>query len=673
MDPACKTRTSSNSRLTGRQMFGSARRPWRTSRRSSRSTTTSSSRRTSGSDRLPAKYHDVGPRVDAGAAGRDDLRRRQVLLRAGRPTATRLRLVALRGPARPADPPRPPPSGFDRDEVKVTAHHLRRDAPGLLRPEGPPRGHGRQPHRGVALLPELPPVLRPDVHSRPRTRSSPCSASRPTTTGWSTSGAASSERPPHPAHASSRCGTRSSPPTRSAATPARGVRAVVLQRDPAVPRPAVDPRRDDYWDPFFEACDETGTVINMHIGSSSKMPSTSADAPPAVGSTLTFGNAMSSMVDWLMSGVLVRFPDAQARLLRGPDRLDPLHPRAGRQGVGGQPGVGRRGRQGPRAAVRPTTTARSTAASSTTRTGSRVARRGRRRQHHVRDRLPALRQHVAAHARRSAEKLMGHLDAETSYKIVRGNAIKMLEPRLRPDLTPMADDARQAAHRRRAGSRPAAAPTTSSTRPPRRSSGQAPDATAADADAAAAAARGRVRRPGRATTPEDRAALLRPCRRPARQARRRAGAARAGRDRRHAAGRQDDAGAQAVGPLPALRAGRRRAARHPAAARQVMPTTALAPGGHHRRHRRTARRSAWSACITPYNFPIVNMAGKIGPALAMGNTVVVKPAPQDPLAVIAAGRGARRGRASRPASSTSSPAQAPTPAEALVDVAATST
>jgi predicted TIM-barrel fold metal-dependent hydrolase len=47
----------------------------------------------------------------------------------------------------------------------------------------------------------------------------------------------------------------------------------------------------------------------MHIGSSSKMPSTSPDAPPAVGSTLTFGNAMSSMVDFLMSGVLVRYPD----------------------------------------------------------------------------------------------------------------------------------------------------------------------------------------------------------------------------------------------------------------------------------------------------------------------------------------------------------------------------
>ncbi len=40
------------------------------------------------------------------------------------------------------------------------------------------------------------------------------------------------------------------------------------------------------------------------------------------------------------------------------------------------------------------------------------------------------------------------------------------------------------------------------------------------------------------------------------------------------------------------------------------------------------------ACITPYNFPIVNMAGKLGPALAMGNTAIVRPAGQDPLAVI---------------------------------------
>ena len=40
------------------------------------------------------------------------------------------------------------------------------------------------------------------------------------------------------------------------------------------------------------------------------------------------------------------------------------------------------------------------------------------------------------------------------------------------------------------------------------------------------------------------------------------------------------------------------------------------------------------AAITPYNFPLTSVAGKIAPALAMGNTVIIKPAPQDPLAVI---------------------------------------
>jgi predicted TIM-barrel fold metal-dependent hydrolase len=89
---------------------------------------------------------------------------------------------------------------------------------------------------------------------------------------------------------------------------ARGVRAVCFSEiPPFLGLPSIhDP--DGYWDPFFRACEETGTVINMHIGSSSKMPSTSADAPPAVGSTLTFANAAYSLVDWLMSGVFTRFP-----------------------------------------------------------------------------------------------------------------------------------------------------------------------------------------------------------------------------------------------------------------------------------------------------------------------------------------------------------------------------
>jgi acyl-CoA reductase-like NAD-dependent aldehyde dehydrogenase len=66
---------------------------------------------------------------------------------------------------------------------------------------------------------------------------------------------------------------------------------------------------------------------------------------------------------------------------------------------------------------------------------------------------------------------------------------------------------------------------------------------------------------------------------------------------------------------------------------QEMPATALAPGGL---MGAIARRQPCGAvaCITPYNFPIVNMAGKLGPALAMGNTVVVRPASQNPLAVV---------------------------------------
>jgi acyl-CoA reductase-like NAD-dependent aldehyde dehydrogenase len=40
------------------------------------------------------------------------------------------------------------------------------------------------------------------------------------------------------------------------------------------------------------------------------------------------------------------------------------------------------------------------------------------------------------------------------------------------------------------------------------------------------------------------------------------------------------------------------------------------------------------ACIKAYNVPMNNVMGTLAPALATGNTVVVKPAPQDPLAVI---------------------------------------
>jgi predicted TIM-barrel fold metal-dependent hydrolase len=89
---------------------------------------------------------------------------------------------------------------------------------------------------------------------------------------------------------------------------ARGVRAVSFSEMPSnLGLPSIhDANR--YWDPVFQACDETGTVICMHIGSSSGFNTTSADAPASVMIALTNMNSQMSMADWLLSGVLARFP-----------------------------------------------------------------------------------------------------------------------------------------------------------------------------------------------------------------------------------------------------------------------------------------------------------------------------------------------------------------------------
>ena len=90
---------------------------------------------------------------------------------------------------------------------------------------------------------------------------------------------------------------------------ARGVRAVAFSELPAaLGLPSIhDLNR--YWDPFFAACDETGTVLCIHIGSSSTVPITSPDAPPGVQISLTTVNSQLSMADWLLSGLLIRFPN----------------------------------------------------------------------------------------------------------------------------------------------------------------------------------------------------------------------------------------------------------------------------------------------------------------------------------------------------------------------------
>jgi predicted TIM-barrel fold metal-dependent hydrolase len=87
---------------------------------------------------------------------------------------------------------------------------------------------------------------------------------------------------------------------------ARGARAVCFSEIPThLGLPSI---HTGSWDPFFAACEETRTTLCMHIGSSSKMPAASPDAPPSTDIMLSFNNSMASLADFLFSGVLVRFP-----------------------------------------------------------------------------------------------------------------------------------------------------------------------------------------------------------------------------------------------------------------------------------------------------------------------------------------------------------------------------
>ena len=87
---------------------------------------------------------------------------------------------------------------------------------------------------------------------------------------------------------------------------ARGFRAVTFSENPeALGFPSI---YTDFWDPFFSACEETGTVVNLHIGSSSQMNTGSTGAPTDVTLALFPVNAIVASVDWLYARIPIRFP-----------------------------------------------------------------------------------------------------------------------------------------------------------------------------------------------------------------------------------------------------------------------------------------------------------------------------------------------------------------------------
>jgi predicted TIM-barrel fold metal-dependent hydrolase len=107
----------------------------------------------------------------------------------------------------------------------------------------------------------------------------------------------------------------------------RGFKAVTFSEDPS--KLGLPTIHSGHWDPILEACAETGTVVNLHIGSSGSSPSTTPDAPPDVPGVLFFAYAIFAAVDWLFSQIPVRYPEIRICLSEGgigwvPSLLDRL-------------------------------------------------------------------------------------------------------------------------------------------------------------------------------------------------------------------------------------------------------------------------------------------------------------------------------------------------------------
>jgi predicted TIM-barrel fold metal-dependent hydrolase len=96
---------------------------------------------------------------------------------------------------------------------------------------------------------------------------------------------------------------------------ARGVRAVTFPELPE--RLGLPSLHTGWWDPYLAACEETDTVVCLHVGSSSSAPTTSSDAPSDTIGVLFFGWAMFAAVDWLYSKIPIRFPSIRICLSEG--------------------------------------------------------------------------------------------------------------------------------------------------------------------------------------------------------------------------------------------------------------------------------------------------------------------------------------------------------------------
>jgi predicted TIM-barrel fold metal-dependent hydrolase len=73
----------------------------------------------------------------------------------------------------------------------------------------------------------------------------------------------------------------------------------------------------DHWKPLFSACEETNTILNMHIGSSSRLAETTPESPYIVSSSQIYLNCQGSLLDFIFSGTLEDHPDLRVSYSEG--------------------------------------------------------------------------------------------------------------------------------------------------------------------------------------------------------------------------------------------------------------------------------------------------------------------------------------------------------------------
>jgi Predicted metal-dependent hydrolase of the TIM-barrel fold len=95
----------------------------------------------------------------------------------------------------------------------------------------------------------------------------------------------------------------------------RGFKAVTFSEAPE--KLGLPSLHAGYWDPMLAACEETETVVCLHVGSSGSSPMTAPDAPPETVAVLFFAYGMYAAVDWLYSRIPVRFPNLKIALSEG--------------------------------------------------------------------------------------------------------------------------------------------------------------------------------------------------------------------------------------------------------------------------------------------------------------------------------------------------------------------